>query len=197
MEDIITKHWNYAEAYHALGLCHYNLGNIQNSLEYIKKSIELKPNLAAAHITLYRIESKNNNTNEDFGQYWTRSKKRISVLTLLAIIGVLTMFYNVQYPENETINNNITNYTTHEGNQTKEIKETNAIKNVANSNQLSLVILIGIIIIILWPSIKTFKVGSGNLEIEKITHIESKDQIYLSWIPIDEIFEVSRSDNDI
>ena len=34
--------------------------------------------------------------------------------------------------------------------------------------------------------------GTSNIEIEKISHIESKEQIYLSWIPEDQAFSRGR-----
>jgi hypothetical protein len=60
-------------------------------------------------------------------------------------------------------------------------------KETSNFNQIRLAIIIGIIVIILWPSIRSIKLGPSTVEIEKVSYVEDKEQIYLSWIKADKI----------
>jgi hypothetical protein len=53
--------------------------------------------------------------------------------------------------------------------------------------------VIVIVIVILWPSIRMIKVGTSNIEIEKITLTEGKEEIYLSWILDLKLFQTGRA----
>jgi len=81
---------DFAEAYTALGVCDYNLGNVDASIDYLNKSIDLKPELTSAHISLYKIEAyKNRASASDFGAYWTSSSKRLLALALIISVAAL------------------------------------------------------------------------------------------------------------
>jgi len=188
-KDIIEYRKCYAEAHTALGVCHYNLGNTEESIVCLKKSIELQPNLTLAHISLYRIETqKNRSSSADFGEYWTKSGTRIGVLVVLVAIAVATMIHSVYIPDTNYTKDTTTNYTRMQGTSKQDVNETISTSNNSNLNQLRLAVIIGIVVVILWPSIKTIKVGTSSLEVEKLTDVEVKEQIFLSWIPEQQVF---------
>jgi tetratricopeptide (TPR) repeat protein len=190
---IIRDRRDYAEAYNVLGLCHYNIGDKEAGIDYIKHAIELKPDLTSAHMSLFKMEVNTNNSSaSDLGRYWTKSPKRIFALAII-IIGALTIIPAFQYPDTEVVFNNSSNYSIQQGDQKRDIRESTTSKDISNLNQLRLAIIIGIIVIILWPTIRMIKVGTSDIEVEKVTAIESKEQIYLSWIPIDPVFQSGRA----
>jgi tetratricopeptide (TPR) repeat protein len=160
-ENILRSKKDYAEAYTALGVCRYNIGDTEQAIEDIKKSIELQPDLTSAHMSLYRIEAyKNRSSSSDFGEYWTKSAKRIGVLSALIIIGIMTMVHAVQTPDLNYVNSTTTNYTKQQGTLIQDVNETITSTRNSNLNQLRLAVIIAVIIIILWPSIKMM---SGNI----------------------------------
>ena len=93
------------------------------------------------------------------------------------------MVHAIQSPDTNYVNSTTTNYTKHQGILLLHVNETITSTQSSNLNQLRLAMIIAVIIIILWPSIKMIRVGTSNIEIEKLTSFESKEQIYLSWIP--------------
>lgn len=179
----ITKYKpGYAESYAALGVCHYNLGNNDQSAASLKEAIRIKPELASAHITLYKIE-KQKNVNLDLGKFWTKSWLRIFALGIIIFVAFLTFLHSIYYPDIQQVTVESLNYTTQQG----QVAETNTQTKNPNLGQLRLAIIIGLIILILWPSIKTIKVGASSIEVEKLSYVEGREQIYFSWIPYDQI----------
>jgi hypothetical protein len=70
-------------------------------------------------------------------------------------------------------------------------------KETSNFNQIRLAIIIGIIVIILWPLIRSIKLGTSTVEIEKVSYVEDKEQIYLSWIKADKILLRNNSERQV
>ena len=189
-DELVEIKKNFAEAFNFLGICHHNIGNTQEGIEMIKRAIEVKPEMASVHVNLYRLESYENK-NVDVGNYWTRSRKREAILVGLIVIGLLAFVHGFLYPDEDNTITTTSNYTAIENGTQKEISQTSTEKQISNNNQVRLAIIIGIIIIILWPSIRSIKLGTSTLEIEKLSYVEEKEQIYLSWIKVDQVLHRS------
>lgn len=129
------------------------------------------------------ISYKNKAAASDFGTYWTSSSKRLLALMLIIFAAALIMLHAIAYPSINEVRTVDSNYTVIEQNIERDKKDIVISTINSNLDQLRLAIIIGIIVVILWPSIRTIKVGSGSFEIEKLTQIEEKQQIYMSWIP--------------
>ncbi len=110
----------------------------------------------------------------DAGLYWTRSKSRKAALVGLIAIGFLVVLYGIYNPDVSKVDNIATNYTIQEGNIQRDIFESTTRQESSNFGQLSLAIIIGILIVILWPTIRSVKVGTSSFEIEKLTYTEVK-----------------------
>lgn len=52
-----------------------------------------------------------------------------------------------------------------------------------------LALIVGILLLILWPSIKNFKVGASSFEVEKIDYPEKLNELSLDWIDVDSIIK--------
>ena len=186
-EKITRYKPGYAEAYTALGICHYNLGNNDQSADSLKEAIRIKPELASAHITLYKIETQKS-TNLGLGEYWTKSWLRTFALGVIIFVALLTFLHGIYYPDIQQVVVKSLNYTQQEHTQQEQdVSESNTQTKNPNLGQLRLAIIIGLIILIIWPSIKTIKVGASSIEVEKLSYVEGKEQIYFSWIPYDQI----------
>jgi tetratricopeptide (TPR) repeat protein len=190
LDQAIDIKKDYAEALNVLGICHHNMGNTQEAIDMIKKAVEIKPELASAHINLYRLE-RYKDKDVDPGFYWIKSKKRIAALAAIIFIGLLISVHSIQYPNRSSVDSTTTNYTITKGGLQQTVTNSNTIRESSSFQSLSLAIVIGLIVIILWPSIRSLKVGASSLEIEKLTQIEDKEDLYLSWIKIDEILHRS------
>jgi hypothetical protein len=113
------------------------------------------------------------------------------VLVAIIVIGIVVMVDAIQFPDTNPNNSTSVNYTRHHDNLTQDVNETTTLTRNSNLNQLRLAVIIAIIVIISWPSIKMIRLGTSNIEIEKLT-ATAKEEIYLSWIPEDIVFSRGR-----
>src|SRR5690349_58486 len=102
LDQAIDIKKDYAEALNVLGICHHNMGNTQEAIDMIKKAVEIKPELASAHINLYRLE-RYKDKDVDPGFYWIKSKKRIAALAAIIFIGLLISVHSIQYPNRSSV----------------------------------------------------------------------------------------------
>jgi len=83
-EEAEAKYPHYDDILFNLGLVHYNAGNIQKSIDYVKKSVDLNPGYATAHYFLGVLAFENGQLAEG----------------ALAMLGFLAYNPNHQYAKN-------------------------------------------------------------------------------------------------
>lgn len=189
LEQVMKLNPKFPEVYNALGVCEYNLNNIEESQEMFSQAIELKPVLVTAHINLNKIKiSRKSNSGEKF---WTKTNKRKIGLTFLIALAVIVGANLLYAPNVDNINTKSSNYTIIENGITKDIID-HTEENRNTNSQIIFGLLAIIVVIIIWPSLRNFKIGPSTIEIEKISTDETKEEIYSSWISTVDLLYKSR-----
>jgi len=194
LSKILKLNENFLEVLYLLGVCYYNLNRIDESLEYFKKSLAIDPNFALSRMAENQInmkKKKNAIASQGIFDHWLKKPTFVFIfVSLLMILSGLTLYSIVPNQWNNynlATNNNISyNYSIIDNGIEKEVSE-NIENKPADNRQIILAIIIGIIVIIIWPSVKSLRIGPSNFEVEKndLT-IPEDNKIIMSWIKIEE-----------
>jgi tetratricopeptide (TPR) repeat protein len=189
-ETILRTKLDFVQAHYCAGICHCNLGEYQQGIIKFNDALELQPGLTPAYLQKQQVEGQMNTSGSfDLMRYWTGSKaKTIAFVLLISFAFTVTLFV-VLFPSQETTETTMWNNTAMINNSQDYDSRVITTKAVPNYFYLSLALVIGIILLILWPSIKNFKLGVNTLEIEKIDYPEKLTELSVDWLNVDIIRE--------
>jgi tetratricopeptide (TPR) repeat protein len=181
--EIIKRKDNFAEAYHGAGICCCNLGDDKKGVEFFQSALQLKPELTPAYLHKQQVYSQKSNSNVfDFISYWTKTRMRGFIFILLVTFAFFTVILSVLNPSIQI---------TDVENRTAIDNHVITTKTDYNNTFVFLSLIIGTILLIIWPSVKNFKVGTSTFELEKIEYPEKLNDLSLDWVDIDLILRNS------
>jgi len=162
--DKALKHYDVAlqidpkfvEALNAKAYAFFYKKNYKGAIAELKKAISIKPNSAIAHENLTKITNiENSESAGGFVEYWSSSRKKLSVLIGLIVVAGIITGYSLLYPHEQTVIIDF-NGLIHSHNETK----TTTTGDISNTNLIAIGL---IVLLILSPVIKTAKVGPVEL----------------------------------
>jgi tetratricopeptide (TPR) repeat protein len=147
----------FAEAYNSKAIALSYKKDYDNAIKNVKKSLEIKPNLSAAHENLAKLVLSAGKSTESFWAFWTASwSKRVIAI----IIGIFALGITIYYPlyfGSETVQN-----TEQIGNQTKIT--TTSIKPAKIPEYYFIVVGLAILLLLV-PELRKAKVGPLELDL--------------------------------
>lgn len=141
-----------------------------------------KPELTSAYLHKQQIETQTNNSRTfDFISYWTGSRSKISVLILLISFGLIVTTLFITHPNQEITDVRVWNNTVSKKNPQDFNFRTITTKSATNYTYVSLAVVVGIILLVLWPSIKNFTIDSRVIFIMLTCPHYQFDIIVICW----------------
>jgi tetratricopeptide (TPR) repeat protein len=190
-KNILDKKPNFSEAHYALGIAYANIEEYDDSLNEIQKAIRQKPTLTSAYIHKNKIESIKKKNIIDIPNYWTKSNTRKATLVILILFAAYGGLIGFLFPDTESTVTTSTNVTKTIGNEISPHEKESIVKTNTKLGTFSLIIIIAVVIIIIWPTIQSIKVGKESVEIEKITYPESTSNLGIDYLDIDNLLKDS------
>ena len=184
-ENIQLKKEDFAPAHYCAGICHCNLGAYDQGVNEFRNALKFQPDYTPAHLDKQQVEAQMTVSKNDFMSYWTSSKSKTLVFFLLISFGFIVTIVLVTHPNQEITDVKVWNNTPNMQNPQDYVSRTSTTKSTSSFTYVSVALIIGIILLILWPSIKSFKFGVNTIEVERLDYPERLTELSIDWLSVD------------
>lgn len=185
-ENIQLKEEDFAPAHYCSGICQCDLGEYDQGVNEFRNALKFQPDYTPAYLDKQQVKAQLTvSKSNDLMRYWTSSKSKTLAFFLLISFGFIVTMVLVTHPNQEITDVKVWNNTPAMQNPQDFVSRTVTTKSISNFTYVSLALIIGIILLILWPSIKSFKFGVNTIEVERLDYPEKLTEISVDWLSID------------